>query len=436
MFSLYVGLGKLAALTSLSQPGVERIAEVVARALYILALWRFARSFAGSIQAARAAFLLALFGGGLGLFAFLVGLALGIDQPYSGNWSYETTSFGLLFAAPHVPLGMAATLELAQWLGRHRQASLGGLLWAAAQGGLIALLHPFHAPVLLGALAIVAFVRWRSGLGWGTLAAAVAAALGALPALVPTAITFTLDPFWGATYTAQNLLPSPAPHELFVDVGITLVLAVGGAWFLRGRIAPLGLELWVLLACIAMYLPLPYQRRLGFGMHPALAVMAANALVAMCAAVGRRRAAALRLVVAVLAASTTLVTLASIALSVVAAAPLGIYRSTPDLDAAAAWLDGQVQPGEVILADWGVSNYLAARTHGSMFGGHPVATLHRHDKQSIVTWFFSQRGELEFARDLGVHWVVYGPEQHDLFLPVETPAFVSGVVRVYHVGDD
>ena len=46
--------------------------------------------------------------------------------------------------------------------------------------------------------------------------------------LLPTVTTFSLDPFWVGTYSVQNLLPSPAPHELLVDLGPTLVPARSG----------------------------------------------------------------------------------------------------------------------------------------------------------------------------------------------------------------
>src|SRR5207253_1714031 len=71
------------------------------------AVWRFCRAFTRTESAARWAFCLALFASGFELFAALIG-------GYSGNWSYEMNGFGLLFAAPHVPLAMAATLELAR----------------------------------------------------------------------------------------------------------------------------------------------------------------------------------------------------------------------------------------------------------------------------------------------------------------------------------
>ena len=427
MFPLYVGIGKLAATLQLSAATLEHGLEVVARVLLVLALWRFCQAFASERTAARWALGLALFGSGFELLAALAG------SSYTGNWSYEMNGFGLLFAAPHVPLAMAATLELARDLLRPRGAGLSTswLLKLALLSAIVALLHPFHAPVLLGAVMLVGLTYWRSGRGVANLAGGLVASMAALPVLLPTVLTFSFEPFWVTTYSSQNLLPSPAPHELLVDLGPTLVLALVGAVMLRGRVAPFGLLVWLLLELIAMYLPVPYQRRLGFGIQPTLAVVAANSLVGLCALVQARRAAALRLAVVGLAGSGTLVVLVGVVASGFRNAPLPVYRSTADLDAAAAWLDQQVQADDVILADWDTSNYLAPRTPARVFGGHPVATLRPADKRLATEAVFSHASSLAVARNLGAQWLVYGPAEADVAGPAE-PAFQSGPVRVYH----
>jgi len=423
MFPLYVGIGKLAAATDVPPTALEQLVEIAARALLVLALWRFARAFARGKQAARWAFALALFASGFEVF----GAALG---GYSGNWSYELNGFGLLFAAPHVPLAMAATLELAR--DGLRPLRSVNLIKVAGLSAAIAVLHPFHAPVLLGAMFIAGLLFWRSKRGITNLVVAVVAGAAALPALLPTVATFTFQPFWVSTYSAQNLLPSPAPHELFVDLGPTLVLALIGAFFLRGRIAPFGLVLWLLLALIAMYIPVAYQRRLGFGIEPMLAVLASNALVSICAGLTPRKAALMRLGTVALAASSTVLVLVSVVASGFRNAPLPVYRSTSDLDAAATWLSGEAAPTDLILADWDASNYLAARTPAHVYGGHPVATLHPDQKRFAIATVFAHPSSLIVARELGAQWLVYGPEEAAIAAPPD-PAFQSGVVRVYQV---
>src|SRR5712691_5896861 len=200
MFPLYVGIGKVAATLHVPAASLEQTVAVLARVLLVLSLWRFCRAFARGRLAARWAFGLALFGSGFELFAGLMG-------GYSGNWSYETNGFGMLFAAPHVPLGMAATLELARdGLRRQRRLSPLWLVKLALLAAAAALLHSFHVPVLLAAVVLVGAVLWRTHRGLANLAGAVAACLGAAPVLLPTVLTFSLDPFWVGTYSLQNLL--------------------------------------------------------------------------------------------------------------------------------------------------------------------------------------------------------------------------------------
>lgn len=427
MFPLYVGIGKVAATVHVPALWLEQLTEIIARGLLVVALWRFCRAFANGRTAARWALGLALFASGFELFAALLG-------GYSGNWSYEMNGFGLLFAAPHVPLAMAGTLELArETLRLRRSATPRWLVKVALLSAVVAALHPFHEPLLLAAVGIAGLAYWRSGRGLANLIAAFVAGAAALPVLVPTVATFTFQPFWVSTYSTQNLLPSPAPHELLVDMGPVLLLALAGAFAVRGRVARFGLALWLLLALIAMYVPVPYQRRLAFGIEPALAVIAGNAVVGIAARLSRRLAAFFRLATVAIAGSSTTLVLVSVVASGFNNAPLPIYRSTHDLDAAAAWLNEQASSSDVILADWDASNYLAPRTPARVFGGHPVATLHPDQKKFQVATVFAHPSSLIVARSLGAQWLVYGPEEAGLVGPAVTPEFQSGAVRVYRV---
>src|SRR5262249_34898648 len=196
----------------------------------------------------------------------------------------------------------------------------------------------------------------------------------------------------------------------------------------RGRVAPFGLLLWVLLAVIAMYLPVPYQRRLSFGIQPCLAVLAGNAVVMLSARLTTRRAAAFRLGTVAIAGSSTALVLVSVVASGLSNAPLQMYRSTTDLDAAAAWLDTQALPSDVILSDWDASNYLAGRTSARVLGGHPVATLHPDQKRFQIATVFAHPSSLIVARSLGAQWLVYGPAEATLPGPAAQPAFQSGAV--------
>src|SRR5438105_7995672 len=181
MFPLYAAVGHLAATLHLPAATLEHGLELVARVLLVVALWRFGQAFASGRAAARWAVGLALFGSGFELLAALAG------SGYTGDWSYELNGFGLLFAAPHVPLGMAATLELARDGLRPRRAlSASWLIKVALLAAGLALLHSFHVPVLLGAMVLAGLVFWRSGQDPATLVGAGVACLAAAPVLLPT----------------------------------------------------------------------------------------------------------------------------------------------------------------------------------------------------------------------------------------------------------
>ena len=75
---------------------------------------------------------------------------------------------------------------------------------------------------------------------------------------------------------------------------------------------------------------------------------------------------------------------------------------------------------------------LAPRTSARVFGGHPVATLQAASKEFVTKTVFAHASSLLLARELGVQWLVYGPDEANLTSPAG-PAFQSGVVRVYRV---
>jgi hypothetical protein len=171
---------------------------------------------------------------------------------------------------------------------------------------------------------------------------------------------------------------------------------------------------------------------LSFGIEPMVAVLAANSVVATCRRLTPGWSATLRLVTLAVAASGTALVLVGIVDSGMRNTPQPVYRSTLDLDAAAAWLDTQATPNDVIVADWDASNYLAARTPARVYGGHPVATLNPAQKRFAIATVFAHQGSIAVAHQLGAQWLVYGPDEAGLASPPD-PAFQSGAVKVYRV---
>ena len=115
MYTLYVGLGKIARVLSLDFELAYHLAEVAARAALLLAVYAFASVVLSTVYRRRLAFVLTLFTSGLAVFA--VGARI-VDAelsttPAELNWP-EVNTFLVLLTAPHLQLGLALLLLTAR----------------------------------------------------------------------------------------------------------------------------------------------------------------------------------------------------------------------------------------------------------------------------------------------------------------------------------
>jgi hypothetical protein len=431
MFPMYVALGRLAGLVGTSWEPPYRVAELIARIALGSMLVAFGRRFAlGNRRGATIALLLA--GSGIGLWASIAQLVAGVGEPYAGNGSYELNTYLLFFGTPHAAIGMALTLA-ALWilmeandrLNRSRILILGACLIA------LGLIHPFNvvsvglASGFLVALAWFERKNWRPG-----LIAALVVGLCAAPFVVYNGLTFALDPFWGSTYGAQNKLPSPSPAELIVDLGVLLLGLVGivAGWRAGGTMRPLALVAAVLF--VAMYAPVPFQRRLGFGVTPLLAILTMVALEW----IGAHRPRLVRPLtglVFALALTSTLFFYGGMLFSTRLNTPIPAYRATPELAAARQWLAINAEPSDVVLGSWDVVNYLAGDLPGRTAGGHPVATAHVEERRARARELFaSAEQQRNLLRAEGATYVVSTGAGEPLLLPDLDRVFQSGAVVV------
>jgi chromate transport protein ChrA len=367
-------------------------------------------------------------------------IALGAGEPYAGNGSYELNTYLLFFGTPHAALGMAITLA-ALWVLIEARERLDSPRVAILAGCIVALglLHPFNlVSVALGAGVLVA-LAWLERREWRRpLAAATIVGLSAGPFVIYNGLTFALDPFWGAVYGAQNKLPSPAPAELLVDLGV-LLLGLAGivvAWQAGG--VPRRIAMLAAVLCLSMYAPVPFQRRLGFGLAPLLAVLTVMAVAWW----GERRPWMARLVsmlLVTLGLSSTLFFYGGMLVSVRVNTPIPAYRATPDLAAARDWLATNGHESDVVLGSWDVMNFLAGDFPGRTAGGHPVATTRVDERRALARELFeSPEQQRAIVHAEGATYVVSSTLHEPLFIPELSAAFQSGevVVARYHAEAD
>jgi hypothetical protein len=253
----------------------------------------------------------------------------------------------------------------------------------------------------------------------------VIAGLAAAPMAVYSLLLYQTDPFWSGTYSAQNLMPSPAPWSLPLDFGLVLIAAplawpAVRRWPAERRRLMLA---WIGLGLVWMYMPVPYQRRFAFGVQPALAVLAAAGLLQLrvwtrAYGVGAIRQRLINYAVVVAATSTSVLVYLSVLASAVTNKPAEVYLWSRAEAAAAAWLGDHSAVQDVILASTEFANPLAGSIDGRVVHGHIVATLRSDEKETLVQRFFAAgatpEDRAEILRESHATLVAFGPRERAL----------------------
>jgi len=242
------------------------------------------------------------------------------------------------------------------------------------------------------------------------------AALISAPVVAYSAWVFTTDPVY-ATWAAQNRILSPHPLHYLAAYGVPLVLAafaVRDAWRDEGA-AWLALA-WVAVVPLLVYLPFNLQRRLVEGVQVPLSLLTAWGVLSISKSRTQSPKPVLVGVVLVVLSLTNVLLVAGNCLAL-RGQPSPIYRETGEV-AALDWLNGRVEPGDVVLAAYETGNYLPARVGARAFVGHGPESVHADEKKALVARFFDATTDDAWRRQLlaqyGVDYVFSGPAERAL----------------------
>jgi hypothetical protein len=436
-FPFHLLLGKVAALL----PGSDLTARLVwvyhgARVLFglvlLLTVYRFLAEFTERVAVRRLAWLLVAFGGGLGWLLVVLG-----EPGWLGSMPLdfilpEGFTFLVLYGFPHIALARSLLLLgilclLRAWQGHpvtvspvtdhvsrimpFKWAALTGLLWLV-----MGLIVPFYVPVawvVMGSAWMALGLR-TGRVPWQQAWQAGMVGLVSAPVVLYSAWVFTVDPVY-KTWGAQNLISSPHPFHYLAAYGVLLVLAAFAArdaW--RGQGSTWLAVVWVAVVPLLVYLPINVQRRLVEGVQVPLSLLAA---------LGFRRfkwqGFRLQVLSVVLLVGLSLTNVMLVAGNCLAlrGQPAPIYRDRWEV-AALDWLDGRVQPDDVVMGAYETGNYLPARTKARSFVGHGPESVRADEKKALVAQFFAGETSEQWRRDLltdyGVDWLFWGPVEREL----------------------
>ena len=429
MYLFYVLLGKVAAVLGVLPIQVFSVASVLSILALVYAGYGFAAAFVDSVAGRQLSILFLLFASGVGVWA--AAASTNAVDTSSAVFSFdraEVSTFLLPFGPPHLTLAFALLLvwgrALAAWAWGGRAGQLA-ILAACVLG--VAILNPFSLATMTAFVAVYTLVRWRMAGRLPFREAGAAALVGAIaaPFLVASLLTFGLDPFWSLTYGQQNTTPSPPLWILAMDFGFLVPLAAVGAASSKMRLgARVFLVLWTVELLAMMYLPVPFQRRFGFGLQPALAVLAGFGAIRLNDFLREKRVLfslrlGIRSLVAVALFSGTALSFAVLVMAAMGIGPLGSTTFEPEGNVAAGdWLVGHSDGEDVVLASVETGNYLAGRIRGRVVVGHGAGTLDEPAKESLVRSFFlpatTPQDRLRIASSQRVTFVFVGERERAL----------------------
>ncbi len=475
IFTFYLALGHLAALTDLSKILVFHLARLLAGFGLLLMAFRFITRVTPQPSEQRLAFIFTFSAAGLGWLGVAFG-AFPIDL-----WVPEAFVPYSLYANPHFPLAMMLMLIIfEQILQVSNSSSLPSaslpnsyaFIWSGLAAFALAMILPF---ALLTVWAIlVVFLGWcyviTRRLPWTQIWLTLGVAIFSAPVIFYQYWVSTTNPIlagWGA----QNVTAAPKFLDFWLGYGVVgLLVIVGIAGIIRGykiddnwddanrptdtggtndlpsdlpRSRATGewlVVIWAITTVVLVYFPFDLQRRLITGLHLPFCILAGLGLNRWLAH-SPIKLKARRLITMVAIAMGALGTLVVWGLPLIGTLQPPVEASTTALFfmrdeeiAAFEWLQAHVEPDQVILASPRVGMFVPGQTGARAFYGHPFETIDAKNKKAQVEAFY--RGEIETVSP-AANFIIYGPSEQSLGRPevlTQYPVvFSTAEVTVYEV---
>ncbi len=427
--------------------------------VFVFVSWFALSYFVPSKTPRKIAFLLLLFGSGVGalIAPFLAFAPITARYAWPTDmWVGESNVFLSAMYSPHF-LASWTLLVASLWMLsrayediRYRTAVIAGLLAL-----LLFQFHPFYAPTLYAvgaAWLVLAACRDGKALLLKRLTAYVIFVVLSLPVVVYYfwLAKFTMN---GAVLIGSNILLTPLPLFVLAGFGGFALFAPFGrveAVRTRGAVGRRANELavWAIVTVLLLYAPLSFQRRLLEGVEFPLAALTGVALFAwnerrvVLSGYGRY---------GVSAASTVLFAVIFFLSSFYAvAAPISLFDTatgraifffSKDQAAALAWIRKSTPRDALFLSGKDTGNDILGWGERRVYVGHWAATIDFESKQRDIAAFFStmtSSAREDFLHMNHIAYVYHGPTERNFGGSFDddaelTPVFLNGEVTIYKV---
>lgn len=436
LFGYYIFLGHIADFLHISLLTLYHLARVLAAVAMFWVGFDFFRTFLLERFERWVAFLLSLFGAGLGwIFGFFGIEASDLSIP-------ESIPFQTAYTNAHFPFANLLLLGVVIVIVGEGSIKRRAVI-ACLCGVLLAIVLPFSLASLILFLSL--WLIWESVIlfrahNWREVwrksskhfIPFFAFGIGAGPLLLYDFWLTKAHPVI-AMWNNQNQTPSPAVVSYLVGYSPVIILAFLAILNRDTRTSSRGrlLVIWTISNFLLLYAPFSLQRRLTLGLYFPLAGLAAMGLRKLVSTPARRRL-FLALMTFIIVPSNFI--LVYIGMDRVRISDPEFIHWQGEIPAY-KWLAEHVPGDSLILAAADTGNRLPAFADVRVLYGHPFETPNAELQEALVTELFRWDGRgdegIQELISLGVDYVFYGKREMDL----GTPTWLSMCSSVYEAQD-
>ncbi|PID87267.1 MAG: hypothetical protein CSB13_00155 [Chloroflexi bacterium] len=469
----YFLLGHIARWTGMSLAFMWHLGRALSVVGLMVAAYGFIAYFVAERRTRMIAYLLAVFGAGLGWLLFAFGQTRWLDARPIDFHMLESHLFFMSLTFPHIILSTTLLMGsfwcvLQAYAHKGQPKGWGFAVAASVLNLCLGILHPLliYLIVLTGSLYWL-LLAWRARkiLWYEGFVLVVAYALPGLLYLYYgySLLTNEILRGWDAN---RSETVSPAWPHFIISFGPYLLLALIyriHQWRQKQKMSANELFLWgwVLATALLIYAPLNSQRRFIQGVHIPLSILTAAGFIQVIVPwflatkpvrklLQRERYTEVKLgrlitiTFLLFMALSHIYIVASVTTSSVIHQPDLLFRSVDEMDAA-QWLraENSLSPGPILLGEAQTGNLVAGQAGNQVVVGHWAETIHYGDKVEEVAQFYASETEDEWRRDLlekyHVTYVWYGPREQGLgaFSPETAvylqPVYQNDTITIYTV---
>ena len=404
IFLYYLFLGHVAQWFNLSLIFVFHISRIINSIILLVVLNRFLKLVFNNEKSADDAFILLIFGSGLGWLVSLTGY---ISSDFLIAEAYPFLS---MFSNPHFPLALALLLDfLYRVIAPNRQPKI--YLSVFLEGIILSLISPFM--VVIGGLTaglsvIIKCVQKEKQDIWKI----ILFVSGGLPMMIYQQWVVKTDPVF-AIWNAQNVTKTPPLWDILLSFSPALIFAIMGLVNVVKRKNLNGWQVivsWLVAGIVLAYVPFNLQRRFLSGYYIPCGILA---IYGLCSLFTIRKRKKYFLIIFLFSIITNIFLLGSV-FQAISSHDRVIYL-TQDENSALEWIKANTEPDAVILASPEMGNFIPAFTGRSVIYGHPYESINAERAKADVIKFISGNDQgyegSEFLYNYSVDYIFWGERE-------------------------